>query len=414
METTLKLKCPNCSQSFLPTEAIWQELKTSIQSELHDEIASQRLKLQEEKDNVQRLSFELSAEKQELEKTINLRLKDRESALREIIEEQLSSEKNEELQLLEEELIKKSRLIAGFNKQKREMIILQKEMEEKESEIHLRYQMQLADELDSVKVAARAQAVEESVLALRQKEKVISDLKNQLEIAKTKVDAYSSQLVGETQELFVESVLREIFPQDNVLPVPKGISGADTIMEIMVSGSCVARLLLESKNVRGSFNKNWITKLHEDNRHIGAQAMILVVKNLPKELEGEKFGIIDNVFITTITNLKPLIILLRYSALRIAQVIQTHKGKESKESLLFEFITSQEFATLSQSVINQLDSIKANFDAERKKVIKLWGEREKMLEIALLSTVEYFGKLHGITSEVKEIDSLEIRLPKAG
>jgi len=413
METTLKLKCPNCAKSFLPTEAIWQDLKTSIQSELHDELAAQQAELQEEKDEVNRLTFQLSVEKKELEDTIATRLKDREATLRSAVVEQLNAEKREELQLLEDELAKKSKMIAGLNKEKREMLVLQRQLEEKEAEIQLYYEERLFEEMSKIKADAKNQALEENVLVIRQKEKIIADLKEQLEVARNKVDSYSGQLVGESQELFIEQILRDTFPQDNVLEVPKGISGADSILEIMVSGTCVSRLLFESKNVK-TFNKVWLKKLHVDNRHIGAQMLVLVVKNMPKELQDEKFGIMDGVFITTLSHLKPVVTLLRYSALKIAQVMQTYKGKETKQSLLFEFLTSTEFGTLSQSVLNQLDALKANFDAEKKKIVKLWSEREKMLEIAILSTAELYGKMRGITTEIRELESLEIQLPKAG
>jgi hypothetical protein len=414
METALKLKCPNCAESFLPTEAIWNELRSSIQGELHDELAAQQLELQEEKDEVHRLAFKLSAEKKELEETLASRLKDREGTLRDAIVQQLNSEKQEELQLLEDELAKKSKTIAGLNKEKREMLVLQRQLEEKEAEIELRYEQRLSDELNRLKTDARAQANEENSLVIRQKEKIISDLKQQLESARSKVDSYSAQLLGESMEGQLEEVLKTQFPQDKVIPIPLGVNGADTVMEIMVAGTCVAKLLFEVKNVKTFNRKVWLPKLHEDNRGIGAQALLLVVRNMPKELENEKFGILDGVIITTMAHIKPTVALLRFSALKIAQVTQAYKGKDSTQSRLFEYLTSEEFGTLSQSVLNQLDALKANFDAEKKKVVKLWSEREKMLEITILSVAEMYSKMRVVAPEIRELESLEIRLPKAG
>lgn len=402
----LQLKCPNCLTTFSPTDAIWNELKSSIEGDLNNELNRQRQAITEEKENVQRLTFELNAEKQKLDELVNVKLKDRESFLRNQITEQLNAEKAEELQLLEESLAKKTKQLADQNKLKREMLLLQQEAEERETAIVLKYEQRLKASLDE----AKAESSESHQLELGVKEKIISDLKQQLDQAKKKVDSYSGQLIGESAELQLEFMLKTLFPMDNVIEVSKGVRGADVIQEIMISGilTPIDRIVYESKSVQ-NFSRNWIDKLKLDSGELGARIAVLVTKAMPKELEGQKFGIIDDVFICNHSSVRDLVILLRYSILKIHQVILANKGKETKQQNLFDYITSPTFKSIFERVLGQLDVIRSSHEAEKKKLVKLWSEREKALDIAINSTVELFGSLSAITEGgMGSIDSLEL------
>lgn len=404
----LQLKCPNCSTSFSPTDAIWNELRSSIEGDLSSELNRQRQAINEDRENVQRLTFQLNAEKQKLDELVNVKLKDRESFLRKQITEQLSAEKAEELQLLEESLAKKSKQLADQNKLKREMLLLQQEAEERETAIALKYEQKLQSSLDAIK----AESSQTHQLELGVKEKIISDLKEQLDMAKKKVDSYSGQLIGESAEIQLELTLKTLFPMDNVLEIPKGVRGADVIQEVMLPGVIIPidKIIYESKSVR-NFNHSWIEKLKLDSGEIGARVAVLVTKAMPKELEGQRFGIIDDVFICNHSSVRDLVILLRYSILKINQVILANKGKETKQQNLFGYITSPAFKSIFERVLNQLDSIRSSHEAEKKKLVKLWSDRERALNIAINSTIELFGSLSSITDGgIDSIDALELPL----
>lgn len=411
-ENQLKIICPNCRESFSPTEAIWNELKNSMENELNAELSVQRSQLEKEKAHVHKLTFQLNSEKEKLEELINSKLKNRESILRKQLEEQIASEKAEELQLLEDSLAKKTKQLSDHHKMKRQLMILQQESEAKELEIINRYEEKMKKALEQIK----EQSSETHQLELGQKNKIIGDLQKQLEEASRKVNQYASgHLIGESAEIQLEDLLSETFPQDTIIPISVGTRGADIIQEIRsMTGVCIDKMLYESKVV-SSFNYSWIQKLRDDNSSVGARALILVSKVMPKELQFQKFGIIDDVFICNHSSAKELAILLRYSILKINQVMLTYKGKETKQQMLFEWLTSPDFINLYQRVLHQLDALRSSHEAEKKKLIHLWSQREKMLEIAISSTVELYGNLQGITGEeLSKIDSLEINLPKAG
>lgn len=249
-------------------------------------------------------------------------------------------------------------------------------------------------------------------LELGIKEKIISDLKEQLDNAKKKVDGYNGQLIGEAAELQLETTLKTLFPQDNIFEVSKGVRGADVIQEVIIPGILkpIDKIVFESKSVR-NFNPGWIEKLKLDAGGLGARVAVLVTKVMPKELEGQRFGIIDEIFICNHSSVRDLVILLRYSVLKIHQVIIANKGKDSKQQNLFDYITSPAFVSIFERVLGQLDVIRSSHEAEKKKLMKLWSEREKSLDIAINSTVELFGSLSSITEGgMGSIDSLELPL----
>ncbi|MBL1232136.1 MAG: DUF2130 domain-containing protein [Flavobacteriales bacterium] len=390
----LKITCPACRENFSPSDSIWAELKSSIEHELNEEIINQQKELEKKKGEYQRLQFKLSKERADLDKLIKEKVASglliEEKNLRRKIQEEINLKKEAELDLLNKQLVSKTKEISGLNKLKRKMAI---EAEEKEA-----------------KLSVQTKFEETHKLEVLQKEQVINNLKEQLDLAKKKVDSYSSsgQLVGESSELFLENQIRENFSQDCIVKeVPKGIRGCDTIIEIMIGSSCIGKIAIEVKTVQ-SFSKSWIDKLKSDAGLIGgAQCLLLISKTMPKAAEGKNFIIIDNVFICNMSSAIQTIAILKYFILKINQVTMTHKDRETKQSMLFEFMTSVEFASIYEQVLTQFDSLRASHDLEKKRMLKLWSEREKMLTIALNSTIELYGKLRGITTDIIAVKSLE-------
>lgn len=411
MKKNLKITCPACRTAFSPSDSIWAELKSSIEHELNEEIINQQKELEKKKGEYQRLQFKLSKERADLDKLIKEKVASsllmEEKNLRRKIQEEINLKKEAELDLLNKQLVSKTKEISGLNKLKRKMAI---EAEEKEAATIIKYDKMLEEKLKEAKLSVQSKFEETHKLEVLQKEQVINNLKEQLDLAKKKVDSYSSsgQLVGESSELFLENQIRENFSQDCIVKeVPKGIRGCDTIIEIMIGSSCIGKIAIEVKTVQ-SFSKSWIDKLKSDAGLIGgAECLLLITKTMPKEAEGKNFIIIDNVFICNMSSAIQTIAVLKYFILKINQVTLTHKDKETKQSLLFEFMTSVEFASIYEQVLTQFDSLRASHDLEKKRMLKLWSEREKMLTIALNSTIELYGKLRGITTDIIEVKSLE-------
>ena len=132
---------------------------------------------------------------------------------------------------------------------------------------------------------------------------------------------------------------------------------------------------------------------------------------MPKEIQ--KYGIIDGIWICTFNDVKELSLVLRYGLLKVQQVTITQHGKESKMELLYNYLTSEEFKNIFESILEGFKSIQDSHNSEKLKMQRLWKEREKVLERVLLNSVEFYGSIRGIAgTAIPEIKMLE-NLPQA-
>jgi len=93
-----------------------------------------------------------------------------------------------------------------------------------------------ARELD-LEVARRVdgekqRVAEQQDLRLKEKDKLIEDLRTALEEARRKSEQGSQERQGEVLEIDIEAELARRFPQDAILPVAKGARGADLVHEV--------------------------------------------------------------------------------------------------------------------------------------------------------------------------------------
>ena len=413
MKNLKNITCPNCAHSFEIKSAIWNDIKNSIELELNQEVINQRNELQKKKDEYTKLSFRLSKEKAEFDKLVEEQvaknLLTEGKSLRKKIEEEINSKKEKELDELQVKLVEKTKEISGLNKLKRKMAIQAEEMEAK---VIMKYDMLLEEKLKEAKLSVQTQSAEKHKLEMMQKEKLISDLKTQLDITKSKIEQNSSQLIGEVQELRLEALLEDTFGDlgDRVVPIGKGISGADCYLEVTAGQNILGRILFESKATR-SFSNKWLSKLHEDNKNsVNAQVCILITQTMPKGFEQERYTIIDNIFICRMDFVKTMTTLVRYFLYKSAQVQMKYKGKSDKEHILFSYITSSEFENFSKSVLTQLENLKVSMDQEKQRLVKIHSEREQLIQNAIMSMTEYFGSINGICTS--SADTLKA-LPKA-
>ena len=102
----------------------------------------------------------------------------------------------------------------------------------------------------------------------------------------------SPEIDGEVQERVLENYLKERFPKDNIIPIPKGKKGADCIQEIIENNKKCGKILWESKDTE-TFQENYVTKLYKDMSDNDIGFGVLTVDVLPKKLK-EKFEFREN------------------------------------------------------------------------------------------------------------------------
>lgn len=254
--------------------------------------------------------------------------------------------------------------------------------------------------------------LQDSFMRIKEKEGVIDSLKTKIEELRMKVHQGSMQMQGEVQEQALEAMLRELHPTDDIVEIKKGQCGADLTQIVKTkSGFEIGKILYESKNTQ-NFSDGWISKMKEDNLISKAEILIIVTKTMPKDIKGN-FGVKDGVWICTYNSVKDLTLVLRVGLLRLQSVLITQEGKETKSELLYQYLTSESFKNLYESILDGFQKIEDSYSSEQIKLKKLWAERSKVLQLSKANAVEMYGTLKGIAgSAIPEVELLEFR--KAG
>lgn len=410
-------KCKNCGSPIDMDQILVEQFEQSIRKELTAELDSQQQELKKKQEEFVKTVKKFAQQKEQMEQTIDERvndsLKSRLKVLKESVRKEIEDEASERINDLEQQLIGKSKQLKSLNKTKAELVRLQRELEEKETEIILKKEKEFEKRLAKAEEKFREQADQESEFKIKEREKVINDLKDQLKEAQRRAEQGSVQLQGEIMELQIKEALEELYPNDDISQSKKGATGADILQIIKTpSGVECGKIYYESKRTK-TFSGGWIPKLKQDNRKVKAEICVLVTRALPKGVE--KWAVIDEVWVTSYSYVKELSLVLRYGLLKVHAVKQTQTGKESKMELLYNYLTSNEFKDVFESILDGFKKIQESHQSEKLKMQRLWKLREKQLEQILSSAVEFHGSLKGIAGNaIQDIKLLDDPSQKAG
>ena len=214
--------------------------------------------------------------------------KENETTLRKKIEKEYSDELLEK----DNELENYSKKLVDQNRMKSRIKSLERQKQELESDIAVKYEEKLTEELDK-------------------KETTIKE-----------------------KDLKIEEWLRQEFPEDVITEIKKGARGADVIHEVMFQDNVAGKMCIESKRAK-DFQNSWINKVKEDAKNSGCMIAVIITDVLPKNhVIGKQ---LNGVWICTFTQFKFLINSLRLMILEVNNVIGTQLNKTDKTSLIYNY-----------------------------------------------------------------------------
>jgi hypothetical protein len=388
MSTTIK--CPNCGNEFAPNEAIRDE----VQKELRQKMMEWQTQKQKE--------FEIERSKIQ---------KETEEALR----KNIAGDFENKMRQLEQNNKDNEEKLKQARQQQVEFLRKEQELKNKEAELELSVQKKLQEEREKLSVEIRkleeqriAAKETEFQLQLRELQKQLDDQKKLAEEMRRKSEQGSMQLQGEVQELALEEMLRIAFPFDLVSEVGKGVRGADCIQTVRNNfGQECGKIIYESKRTK-DFGGDWIDKLKADMRSQGADVAVIVTQAMPKDMNS--FGEKDGVWICTFSEVKAVAAMLRDGIIKISVALKSQDNKGDKMNLLYNYLTSSEFAEQWKAIREGFMSMKLSIQKERDAMEKLWKAREKQLEKVLLNAAHVRGSIEGIAG----MDSVDLNLLEEG
>lgn len=368
--------CPKCGKAIEVTEALVHQIEQEISSNLEDK---------HKKD--------LEKVRDEVEKTIKKQLEEKNSLEFADLKKQLEEKDAKVRKMREEEL------------QLREKT---RKLEEKEKEMELEIVRRVDQERKKTEEAVLKQTQESYRLKEAEKEKVIQDLRKALDDAQRKAQQGSQQTQGEVAELDLEILLKELFPQDTIVPVGKGIRGAD-VSHVVKSpkGFICGVILWESKRTK-LWSDEWLSKLKEDLRGSRANIPVIVSAVLPLEAQAG-MGMKDGVWITSHVLVPVLASLLRKNLLDVAyqKAVLVHQGE--KADLLYEYVTGHEFRNQVEAILDVYTEMKMQLERERIAFEKSWKAREGQLSRMVRSMANIYGSMQGVIGgSLPQVKGLEL------
>jgi hypothetical protein len=399
------IKCPNCGHEFDIENVLSAELEQKYQKEFQEKLNSSLQNIEEEKKRLaeEQKQFE---EKRKRENEIFAQKLAQEkqritTEVQETVKKDIANEYETRLKLLQESDKEKEEKLKEARKKELEFLQKEQALKTKEQELELSLQRQLIEEREKLKEQlAKEEADKLSVkeqeyqLRMKEMEKQIEDQKKLVEEMRRKSEQGSMQLQGEVQELMLESLLQTTFPFDKIEEVGKGVRGADCIQTVRNQfGNEAGKIIYESKRTK-DFANDWIEKLKNDMRNLGADVAVIVTQTFPKDMD--RFGEKDGVYICTFNEVRSVALLLRNALLKIADAKKSQENKGDKMVMLYDYLIGSEFSEQWKAIREGFMTMKLSIQKERDAMEKLWKAREKQLEKVLLNAAHIKGSIEGI------------------
>jgi hypothetical protein len=411
MSNQNQIKCPNCGTSIDVQDILAHQLEDEIKQKYQAQLAKEKNEYEEEQTKLEqaKLAFE-QKKKQENElfqDRLEKQLKEDRKAIEDKVKRKLTEEQEEQFKSLQQELNEKSEQVKELNRSKAEIEKLKREKGELKEEAEAAAQKKLNELLLTEKDKIRRTEEEKNELRFKELQKQLEDQKKLTEEMKRKQEQGSMQMQGEVQELAIEEWLSNHFPLDTIEEIKKGARGGDCIQIVntRTRQNC-GKIYYESKRTK-DFQPSWIEKFKADMRDKGADIGVLVTEAMPSDFD--RMGMKDGVWICTYEEFKALCAVLRETIIKLSSAISSQENKGDKMSMLYDFLTSNEFRMQIEAIVEGFSAMKTALESEKRSMQRIWKEREKQIDKVVTNTIDMYGSIKGIAGNaIQSVKALEL------
>jgi hypothetical protein len=350
---------------------------------------------------------QLESEKRGLELTISRRVAEESEKIREEVVQ-------EQTQVFQTELKEKERALAEkdaklLEAQQAELAVRKERrtLEAQKRELELQIERRLDEERGKIREATQKEEDESHRLKLAEKDKVIADMRKQVDELRRKSEQGSQQIQGEVGELELEGVLKGAFPGDHFEPVPNGRAGGDVIQTVVgPNGLMCGKILWENKRAK-NWSDEWLRKNRDDQRAASAHLGAIITTTLPKGVSA--FDRLEGVWVAGQQCTLPLAKALRQLLIEAAVVKVAAQGRDGKMERMYGYLTGQQFRQRVSGIVEAYVAMHGDLDAEKRATHKHWARRERQLDLLLTSSAGMYGDLQGIVGKsLPELDGLKL------
>jgi hypothetical protein len=292
--------------------------------------------------------------------------------------------------------------------QKAELAVRQERqrVEAEKKEIELAVARQIDEERHRIRQSTQKEDDERYRFNLAEKDKVIEDMRRQIDDLRRKSEQGSQQIQGEVQEVALETVLRMAFPKDQIDPVPNGRSGSDVLQRVVgLNGLVCGTILWESKRTK-NWSDGWLAKNRDDQRAVDAHIGVIVTATLPNDIDA--FDRKDGVWVVGFAHVAALGRTLRQLLIEAALAKVSGEDRQGKSNRVYSYVTGQAFRQRVGAIVDAYITLRQEIETEKRTHKTRWARQERSLELLLDGAGRLYGDLQGIVGKsMPEIEGLE-------
>jgi hypothetical protein len=405
--STITVTCPSCGHEFPLSEAVLGSLREGVRKELSADVTKREqlldkklTEIRSREEQLHKQAVDLDAE---VQKQLAARLKETEARVRKQAEDSLGAK----LQDLQSQLQEKTSALKSAQEQELALLREKRRLKEEREAFAVEMERKLDAERTDLRQKLGEQFDEQNRLKLAEKEKVIEDLRQQMEALQRKASQGSQQTQGEVLEIDFAARLSAAFPADSIEEVSKGVRGGDVSQQVISpTGRTCGTILYEAKRTK-NWADIWVSKLKEDMRNAKAELGVIVTETLPEGIK--RFGLVDGVWVTDYASALPLASSLRWSLQQLAITKLSQEGARDKSAILYSYLTGAEFRLRVEGVIEAFSTMKEDLETEKRALTKHWAKREKQLSQVVENMAAMYGDIQGISGNaLQKIEALAL------
>ena len=403
---TNEVQCPSCGESISIAEALAAEIEGKYEKSFQTKIAHFNAELKRKTEDLDKEKSVLQTQKDLMQKEIEKQVGKEKLSLEKKLKEELLHTNYIEMEDLKHRLSEKESRLEIALQNELDLRKKARELEEKEQLLEIEAQRKFDEEKKRLSEDVAKRVSEDYRQKALEKDKQLEDMRKQIEDLKRKSELGSQQNQGEVLELEIETLLRSLFPQDTIEPVPKGMRGADVIHKVITpSGQTAGTLVWEMKQTK-TWSDGWIEKLKDDQRAITAEFAIIVSSIMPKGIS--HLGQLDGVWITDLSTAAGLAYALRSQTIQLFHARNMAAGKSEKMEFIYHYLTGTQFRQRVEAIVESFEGMKEDLEKEKRAILKAWAVREQQITRMISSTVGMVGDIQGIVgTSFPKIPSLE-------
>jgi len=408
------ITCPSCNVEFPLTETLAQPLIAAERVKIQRETQERATALNKhEQDLAQRqkalddLKRELDVRQGEIAAAVDQKLRAERDVLAKAAEKKAADAYANRLSAVEQELADKQAKLAEAESAELALRKERRTLEDEKQRLELEIERRLQSERRLIREATQKEEEQTYLLKLAERDKLVSDMKKQIEELRRKSEQSSQQLQGEVLELELEAMLKSAFPGDLIEPVPKGSNGGDVIHKVVGPGGLqCGTIMWESKRAK-TWSGDWLSKNRDDQRLAGAHVGAIITTVLPKGVD--TFDRVEGVWVATMRCALPLAKALRQVLIEVAMAKVAVQGRDDKMQHMFQYLTGAVFRGRVSAIVEAIVEMGTDLEAEKRAQTKHWARRQRRLELLMTGTAGMYGDLQGIVGRsLPELQGLSV------